>query len=99
MPPTRFVFGLCMAAMLAAAAPCAAQPVGWRHPAPAYGYAGRGDDPREGMVNVSRYVAKSPNIGSLGHGRIMVAQAPGTMAAGLETATYEAAVVDQLAKA
>jgi hypothetical protein len=59
---------------------------------------GRSSDPREGKVEVSRYVANSPNVAKLGHGPIAVAAAPGSMSMGSESAAYEAAIVDQLIK-
>ena len=96
MRSTRFDLGLGLAILLSAAAQ--AQPIGWGPPPP-YGYSERGRDPREGRVNAATYVANSANAGALGHGGITIAEAPGTMSAGLESETYEAAVVDQLGKA
>jgi hypothetical protein len=59
---------------------------------------GRSSDPRQGKVEVSRYIANSPNVAKLGHGPIAVAAAPGSMSMGSESAAYEAAIVDQLVK-
>ena len=97
MLSTRFALGLSLASLLSPAAQ--AQPIGWGPPPPYYGYSERGRDPREGRVNAATYVANSANAGALGHGGISVAEAPGTMSAGLEGEAYEAAVVDQLDKA
>jgi hypothetical protein len=96
MRSIRFVLGL--SAVTALSVGAIAQPIGWGPPPPGYAN-GRGADPRDGALNVATYVASGQDVRALGHGGIVVAQAPGTMAAGLESATYEAAVVDQLAKA
>lgn len=61
--------------------------------------AARTDRSREGKVIVDRFVADGDAAAALGHGRIAVAAAPGTDADGRELATYEAAVIDQLARA
>jgi len=98
MRSIRLVPGLSAIAVLAAAS-ALGQPIGWGGPSYGYGNGGYAGDPRDGAVNVATYVAPDQDMHALGHGGIIVAQAPGTMAAGLETATYEAAVVDQLAKA
>jgi hypothetical protein len=90
--------------IVAFAAPVLAQPGGWGPPPGAYGPFGYGPpiarpDPREGRVEAARFVANSPNIAALGHGPITIASAPGSMSAGLEDASFESAVVDQLVKA
>jgi hypothetical protein len=59
---------------------------------------GRSSDPRQGKVEVSRYVANSPKATQLGHGPIAVGAAAGSLSMGSENAAYEAAVVDQLAR-
>jgi hypothetical protein len=59
----------------------------------------RSSDPRQGKIQVTRYVADTPDAARLGHGRIAVAAAPRSMTMGSESAAYEAAVVDQLVKA
>ena len=60
---------------------------------------GRSSDPREGKVQVSRYVASGSAAASLGHGPIAVAVAPGSLSMGSENAIYEAAIVDRLVRA
>ncbi len=56
---------------------------------------------RIGKVQVSRFAAEGDAAAALGHGAVTVAAMPGglTDADGRELATYEAALVDQLAKA
>jgi len=73
---------------------------GWAEPSPTLGgYSrSRSSDPREGKVQVSRYVANTAGAAGLGHGRIAVIAAPGSMSMGSESAAYEAAIVDQLVK-
>jgi len=55
-------------------------------------------DDREGRVDAERFLADGA-IPLLGHGRITLRTMPGTTASDREQATFEAAVVDQLAKA
>ena len=97
MRSSHFVLGLSMVSLLST--PAIAQPVDRSAPPHVYNYAGRGADPRDGALNVATYVASKEDADALGHGGIAVAQSPGTMGPGLESATYEAAIVDQLAKA
>lgn len=60
----------------------------------------RGDaDSREGKVQVSRFLAEDVDLRTLGHGPIGVAAMPGSTGDARSAATFEAAVVDQLAKA
>jgi hypothetical protein len=75
---------------------------GWGMMGPPGGYYGPdrgGRDPREGKVEATTFVASSPNVGALGHGPIALASGPGSMGSGMEDATFESALVDQLAKA
>lgn len=55
-------------------------------------------DPREGKIQAQTFVASTPGASALGHGPIVVAAAPNRPEAGFDGA-YEAALVDQLAKA
>lgn len=101
------------AALLAVgiAAPLAAQPGrgGWGEPGwgAEPGWAerdarfGREPSSREGKVDVARFRAEGEAALALGKGTISVAAAPGeaNLADPRELATYEAAVVDRLAKA
>lgn len=57
-----------------------------------------GADPREGRVSAERFVADGA-AAVLGHGPVSVSTQPGGTGDARETATFEAAVVDQLAKA
>jgi len=66
---------------------------GWNTPAST-----RGSDPREGRVTSDHFVGDGA-LAALGHGAIAVITAPGSGAEPREQATYEAAIVDQLAKA
>jgi hypothetical protein len=56
-------------------------------------------DSREGKVAVSRFLAEGIDVRTLGHGPIGVAAMPGGTGDARSGATFEAAVVDQLAKA
>lgn len=55
-------------------------------------------DPREGRVEVSRFVAQGPEAGELGHGAVVVSSesGDGPWIAGPERARYEAAIIDAL---
>lgn len=55
-------------------------------------------DPREGRVEVSRFVAQGPEAGELGHGTVTVTSESGDGAwiAGSDRARYEAAIIDAL---
>lgn len=64
-----------------------------------YGASRRGADDREGKVQVSRFTADDIDVAVLGHGPIGVAAMPGGTGDARQGATFEAAVVDQLAKA
>ncbi len=55
-------------------------------------------DSREGKVDDESFAAKDA-APRLGHGRIAVVSMPGSTASGSDEATYEAALLDQLAKA
>ncbi len=59
---------------------------------------GNTSDSREGKVDAERFAAKDA-APRLGHGRIAVVSMPGSTASGSDEATYEAALLDQLAKA
>ena len=99
-------------AMAALAAPAHAQR-GWGGPGmgggPGWGHgpydsgwnrgtASPATDPREGRVEVDRFLADGASP-LLAHGPIAVTAAPGGTADAREEATFEAAIVDQLAKA
>jgi hypothetical protein len=63
-----------------------------------YGHASAPHDPREGKLDAEGFVA--PDAAPLlGFGHVAVTTAAGSTAEGREQATYEAAVLDQLAKA
>lgn len=61
--------------------------------------AARRDRSNEGRVIVERFVAEGPDAAALGHGRIAVTPSPGSDTEARDTATFEAAVIDQLASA
>ena len=86
MPSVRLALAVSMVALVAAA-PLAAQLSPYR-------LSGRIADPRDGRVESARFVASTAAMAALGHGPISVTSAAGS----LESATYEAAVVDQLAR-
>jgi hypothetical protein len=89
------------AALTGFASPALAQPYPqgpWDGPymaPPAYGGSYHGRDAREGKIEAASFVASSPNIGRLGHGPIVLS--PGT--GGADQASFESALVDQLARA
>ena len=59
----------------------------------------QGDGPVEGHVTVSRFVAEGPAAQALGHGTVAAIPAPGEPSAEpRELATYQAAVIDRLAR-
>lgn len=58
-----------------------------------------GPDSREGKVAVSRFLAENIDVRTLGQGRIGVSAMPGSTGDARVGATFEAAIVDQLAKA
>jgi hypothetical protein len=109
MPWTRTTMITAALAGLAVASPLIARPGwggGWGGPGwgmgPPPGYYGSergGRDPREGKVEAAAFVATSANVGALGRGPIALASGPGSMTSGLEDATFESALVDQLGKA
>nr|NUR37017.1 hypothetical protein [Sphingomonas sp.] len=91
---------------LASLAVLAASGVAQPYPGGGWGgsYMGRGPDfgaghgtrdPREGKIEAAAFLAKSPKVAELGHGLIILAPAPDGVADG----AYEAALVDQLARA
>lgn len=67
---------------------------GWDRPGRS-GY----DRSREGKVEVTRFLADGTAAQALGHGTIAVAPEPDRLADDVERATYEAAVINQLAGA
>jgi hypothetical protein len=88
--------------LIAVASPAAAQR--WGYPgADRYGWdrsAGMSRDRgQEGKVEVSRFLAEGTAAQALGHGTIAVATEADRLAGDVERATYEAAVIDQLAGA
>lgn len=109
MSQARLPIALLILAAAAGANPVHAQP-GWD----GRGWDGRGErfgersyissrrggpDAREGKVEVSRFVAENIDLSTLGKGRIGVGAMPGSTPDARAGATFEAAVVDQLAKA
>lgn len=98
--------GAALLAVLALSTPAHAQPGwggmgGWGGYGGGFGGSGRYSAPRddrEGRVDAERFLADGA-IPMLGHGRITLRTMPGTTASDREQATFEAAVVDQLAKA
>lgn len=110
MSQARLPLALLILTAAAGADPVVAQPSGWGggwegpREDGGFGYRGygtprRGSDAREGKVQVSRFVAEDVDIAALGHGPIGVAAMPGGTGDARQGATFEAAVVDQLAKA
>lgn len=107
MSQARLPIALLILTAVAGADPVLAQPPGWggpgwgagsfrdRGPGPAR----RSADSREGKVEISRFVAEDVAAGTLGQGRIGVGAMPGGSADARQSATFEAAIVDQLAKA
>lgn len=105
---TRFVLPLVAASL--AATPALARPGGWGPgwDAPGWGpspYAGdwsrsRDPGPVEGKVEVTRFTAEDVTPGTLGQGAVNVGASPtGAGVEEFELKTYEAAVVDSLARA
>ena len=68
---------------------------GWNH-APAY--AAPAPDDRAGRVDAERFLADGA-AAALGHGRVVVKSLPGSTGDAREQAVYEAAVIDQMARA
>jgi hypothetical protein len=110
MSQARLPLALLILTAAAGADPVVAQPSGWGggwdRPSRdsgfgyrGYGAARRGADDREGKVQVSRFTAEDIDGATLGHGSIGVAEMPGSTGDARQGATFEAAVVDQLAKA
>lgn len=97
--------------VLAFANPATARPGGWNQPYGAGSYRGapgdmmtppararQTDDPREGRVEVSRFIAAGPESAALGNGDIAVGSTSGNsdFMAASRRATFEAAVIDAL---
>jgi hypothetical protein len=111
MSQARLPLALLILTAAAGADPVVAQPSGWgggwggSARDGGFGYRGYGaprrsaTDSREGKVQVSRFMAEDIDVASLGHGPIGVAAMPGDTGDERQSATFEAAVVDQLAKA
>jgi hypothetical protein len=112
MSQARLPLALLILTAAAGADPVYAQPSGWGGGGwggsardGGFGYRGSGSprrsgaDDREGKVQVSRFTAEDIAAGTLGHGPIGVAAMPGSTGDEREGATFEAAVIDQLAKA
>jgi hypothetical protein len=88
--------------LIAVASPAAAQR--WGYPgADRYGWdrstSMSRDRSQEGKVEVTRFLAEGTAAQALGHGAIAVAMEADRLADDVERATYEAAVIDQLAGA
>lgn len=111
MSQARLPLALLILTAAAGADPVVAQPPDWgggwggSSSGGGFGYRGYGPshrggaDEREGKVQVSRFTAEDIDVATLGHGPIGVAAMPGSTGDAREGATFEAAVVDQLAKA
>lgn len=111
MSQARLPLALLILTAAAGADPVVAQPSGWGDgwggpsSGDGFGYRGYGSsrrggaDGREGKVQVSRFTAEDIDLATLGHGPIGVAAMPGSTGDERQDATFEAAVVDQLAKA
>lgn len=110
MSQARLPLALLILTATAGADPVVAQPSGWgggwEGPGmdSGFGYRGygsprRGTDALEGKVQVSRFMAEDVDLATLGHGPIGVAAMPGGTGEARQEATFEAAVVDQLARA
>ena len=98
---------LVLAALLLAGTPALAHPGGWGGPGwggPGWGGPidqpgpNRSRDSREGRVAAERFVADGA-ASLLGHGAIAIRAEPGGSGDAREAATFEAAVIDQLARA
>ncbi|MFT4025798.1 MAG: DUF4136 domain-containing protein [Novosphingobium sp.] len=106
MSQSRLPLALLLLTVAAGPDPVSARPGGWGGPGWSDGFGERGygprragPDAREGKVEVSRFLAEHIDPSILGHGAIGVAAMPGSTADARAGATFEAAVVDQLAKA
>lgn len=106
MSQARLPLALLLLTVAAGPDPVNARPGGWGGPGWSDGFGERsygprrpGPDSREGKVEVSRFLAEDIAAGTLGHGLIGVSAMPGSTADARAGATFEAAVVDQLAKA
>jgi hypothetical protein len=108
MSQARLPLALLILTATAGADPVVAQPLGGGWGGPGWGRLGwdrgpgparRGADSREGKVQVSRFLAEDVDVRTLGHGPIGVSAMPGSTGGARSGATFEAAVVDQLAKA
>lgn len=107
MSQARLPLALLILTAAAGADPVVAQPLGefgggWGRPGFDRGQGPTrrgGADSREGKVQVSRFLAEDTDVRTLGHGPIGVAAMPGGTGDSRSGATFEAAVVDQLAKA
>lgn len=103
---SRSALPLGFVALAVIAAPVLARPGGWGGPgwgpmAPPgpYERARSIPDSREGEVEAQQFLASSANAAMLGRGRIALAEQPGGTTDQRDSATFEAAVIDQLAKA
>lgn len=104
MSQGRLPIALLILTAAAGADPIYAQPFGGGWGGPGWdrgpGLTRRGGvDSREGKVQVSRFLAEDVDVRTLGRGPIGVAAMPGSTGGARSGATFEAAVVDQLAKA
>lgn len=106
MSQARLPLALLLLTVAAGPDPVSARPGGWGGPGWSDGFGERshgprraGPDSREGKVEVSRFLAEGLDARTLGHGRIGVSAMTGSTADARTGATFEAAVVDQLAKA
>ena len=105
MSQARLPLALLILTAVAGPDPALARPsdwgTGWGPVSPAPGPSRRNvADSREGKVDVARFVAQDIDVSTLGHGHIGVGEMPGdTSVDARQSASFEAAVIDQLAKA
>lgn len=105
MPQAPLPLALLILTAVAGPDPVFARPsdwgTGWNAVEPAPGPSRRNtSDSREGKVNVARFVARDADVSTLAKGHIGIGELPGdTSIDTRQSAAFEAAVVDQLAKA
>lgn len=100
LPTVRTTLVAASSLCFSVASACWAQPA-WEPSGPwpdDYPGAFIGHDPREGRIEATQFVAKSPAARTLGQGAISVASGPDNMTIGLEDESFRAAVAEQLGK-